>query len=50
VILTPVARNLDPLMYPFAKARERVRALNTARNVRETLLASLEGILMVSMG
>jgi DDB1- and CUL4-associated factor 13 len=43
---TPVARNLDPLMHPFAKARERVRALNAAKIERmfaKPFLASLEG-------
>jgi len=28
---TPTSRNLNPLMHPFAKARERTRALNAAK-------------------
>ena len=28
---TPISRNLNPLMHPFAKARERTRALNAAK-------------------
>ncbi|KAF8186334.1 WD40 repeat-like protein [Pholiota molesta] len=28
---TPVSRNLNPLMHPFARARERTRALNAAK-------------------
>lgn len=28
---TPKSRNLDPLMHPFARARERTRALNAAK-------------------
>lgn len=28
---TPTSRNLNPLMHPFAKARERIRALNAAK-------------------
>jgi WD repeat and SOF domain-containing protein 1 len=43
---TPVSRNLDPLAHPFAKARERTRALNAAKMERmfaKPFLASLEG-------
>jgi DDB1- and CUL4-associated factor 13 len=42
----PVSRNLDPLMHPFAKARERTRALNAAKMERifaKPFIASLEG-------
>lgn len=28
---TPTSRNLNPLMHPFARARERTRALNAAK-------------------
>jgi DDB1- and CUL4-associated factor 13 len=28
---TPTSRNLNPLMHPFARARERIRALNAAK-------------------
>ncbi len=28
---TPTSRNLDPLMHPFSRARERTRALNAAK-------------------
>ena len=28
---TPTSRNLDPLMHPFARARERTRAVNAAK-------------------
>lgn len=28
---TPIQRNLNPSMHPFAKARERTRALNAAK-------------------
>ncbi|KAF9038269.1 WD40 repeat-like protein [Hymenopellis radicata] len=43
---TPMARNLDPLMHPFARARERTRALNAAKMDRmfaKPFIASLEG-------
>lgn len=42
----PVSRNLDPLMHPLAKARERTRALNAAKVERmfaKPFIASLEG-------
>lgn len=43
---TPTSRNLDPLMHPFSRARERNRALNAAKMERifsKPFLASLEG-------
>ncbi|KAJ7176558.1 WD40 repeat-like protein [Mycena filopes] len=43
---TPTSRNLDPLMHPFARARERTRALNAAKMDRmfaKPFIASLEG-------
>ncbi|KAI0089399.1 WD40 repeat-like protein [Irpex rosettiformis] len=43
---TPTSRNLDPLMHPFAKARERTRALNAAKMERifaKPFVAALEG-------
>ncbi|KAL1758714.1 WD40 repeat-like protein, partial [Schizophyllum commune] len=43
---TPTSRNLDPLLHPFAKARERTRALNAAKMDRifaKPFVASLEG-------
>ncbi|KAI0046811.1 WD40 repeat-like protein [Auriscalpium vulgare] len=43
---TPTHRNLDPLLHPFARARERTRALNAAKMERmfaKPFLASLEG-------
>ncbi|KAG7446516.1 WD40 repeat-like protein [Guyanagaster necrorhizus] len=43
---TPVSRNLDPLMHPFSRARERTRALNAAKMERmfaKPFVASLEG-------
>ncbi|KAH9928001.1 WD40 repeat-like protein [Epithele typhae] len=43
---TPTSRNLDPLMHPFARARERTRALNAAKMERmfaKPFVASLEG-------
>ncbi|CAK5274794.1 unnamed protein product [Mycena citricolor] len=43
---TPVSRNLDPLMHPFSRARERTRALNAAKMDRmfaKPFVASLEG-------
>ncbi|KIP10773.1 hypothetical protein PHLGIDRAFT_33686 [Phlebiopsis gigantea 11061_1 CR5-6] len=43
---TPTQRNLDPLMHPFAKARERTRALNAAKIERifaKPFVAALEG-------
>ncbi|KDQ06192.1 hypothetical protein BOTBODRAFT_121821, partial [Botryobasidium botryosum FD-172 SS1] len=42
----PVSRNLDPLMHPFARARERTRALNAAKIERmfaKPFIGSLEG-------
>lgn len=44
--VTPTSRNLDPLMHPFAKARERNRALVAVKMERmfaKPFLASLEG-------
>ncbi|RPD61737.1 WD40 repeat-like protein [Lentinus tigrinus ALCF2SS1-7] len=43
---TPTSRNLDPLMHPFARARERTRALNAAKMERmfaKPFVAALEG-------
>ena len=43
---TPTSRNLNPLMHPFARARERTRALNAAKIERifaKPFVASLEG-------
>lgn len=43
---TPTSRNLDPLMHPFARARERIRALNAAKMERmfaKPFIDSLEG-------
>ncbi|KJA23813.1 hypothetical protein HYPSUDRAFT_39294 [Hypholoma sublateritium FD-334 SS-4] len=43
---TPTSRNLNPLMHPFARARERTRALNAAKMDRmfaKPFIASLEG-------
>ena len=43
---TPVSRNLDPLMHPFARARERTRALNAVKMERmfaKPFVAALEG-------
>ncbi|KAI0701839.1 WD40 repeat-like protein [Cytidiella melzeri] len=43
---TPTSRNLNPLMHPFAKARERTRALNAAKMERifsKPFVAALEG-------
>ncbi|KAF4613062.1 hypothetical protein D9613_011063 [Agrocybe pediades] len=43
---TPMSRNLNPLMHPFARARERTRALNAAKMDRmfaKPFVASLEG-------
>jgi len=43
---TPTSRNLNPLMHPFARARERTRALNAAKIERifaNPFVASLEG-------
>jgi WD repeat and SOF domain-containing protein 1 len=31
---TPLSRNLDPLQHPFARARERTRAVNAAKLAR----------------
>ena len=42
----PTSRNLNPLMHPFARARERIRALNAAKMDRmfaKPFIASLEG-------
>ena len=43
---TPITRNLDPLAHPFARARERTRALNAAKIERmfaKPFVSSLEG-------
>ncbi|QRV98814.1 U3 small nucleolar RNA-associated protein [Ceratobasidium sp. AG-Ba] len=43
---TPITRNLDPLAHPFARARERTRALNAAKIEKmfsKPFVASLEG-------
>ncbi|CAL1710018.1 unnamed protein product [Somion occarium] len=43
---TPTSRNLDPLMHPFARARERTRALNAVKMERifaKPFIAALEG-------
>ncbi|OCH94616.1 WD40 repeat-like protein [Obba rivulosa] len=43
---TPTSRNLDPLMHPFARSRERMRALNAAKMERmfaKPFIAALEG-------
>ncbi|KIY49703.1 WD40 repeat-like protein [Fistulina hepatica ATCC 64428] len=43
---TPTSRNLDPLMHPFARARERTRALNAVKMERmfaKPFVASLDG-------
>ena len=43
---TPTSRNLDPLQHPFARARERMRALNAAKMERifaKPFVAALEG-------
>ncbi|KAF8234954.1 WD40 repeat-like protein [Tricholoma matsutake] len=43
---TPTSRNLDPLMHPFSRARERIRALNAAKIDRifaKPFVASLDG-------
>ncbi|KAH8833746.1 WD40 repeat-like protein [Flagelloscypha sp. PMI_526] len=43
---TPTSRNLDPLMHPFARARERTRALNAAKMDRifaKPFVGALEG-------
>lgn len=43
---TPTSRNLDPLQHPFAKARERTRALNAAKIERifaKPFMAAFEG-------
>ncbi|KAL0946283.1 hypothetical protein HGRIS_012534 [Hohenbuehelia grisea] len=42
----PTSRNLDPLMHPFARARERTRAVNAAKLDRifaKPFVAALEG-------
>ncbi|KAH9024961.1 WD40 repeat-like protein [Lactarius hengduanensis] len=43
---TPTHRNLDPLLHPFSRARERIRALNAAKMERifsKPFIAALEG-------
>lgn len=43
---TPTHRNLDPLHHPFARARERIRALNAAKMERmfsKPFVAAFEG-------
>ncbi|KAL4065927.1 WD40 repeat-like protein [Scleroderma citrinum] len=43
---TPTSRNLDPLMHPFSRSRERMRALNAAKMERmfaKPFIAALEG-------
>ncbi|TDL27849.1 WD40 repeat-like protein [Rickenella mellea] len=43
---TPTSRNLDPKMHPFARARERIRALNATKMERmfsKPFVASLDG-------
>ena len=43
---TPVSRNLEPALHPFAKPREYTRALNAAKIDRmfaKPFVASLEG-------
>ncbi|KAF8576049.1 WD40 repeat-like protein, partial [Ramaria rubella] len=43
---TPISRNLNPLMHPFSRARERNRALNAAKMERifsKPFVGSLEG-------
>lgn len=43
---TPVSRNLNPIMHPFARSRERIRALNAAKMERmfaKPFVDSLEG-------
>lgn len=43
---TPQSRNLDSLMHPFARARERTRALNAVKMDRmfaKPFVAALEG-------
>ncbi|KAI0297021.1 WD40 repeat-like protein [Multifurca ochricompacta] len=43
---TPTHRNLDPLQHPFARARERIRALNAAKMERmfsKPFITALEG-------
>ena len=43
---TPVTRNLDPSMHPFARARERIRALNAVKMERmfsKPFVANLDG-------
>jgi DDB1- and CUL4-associated factor 13 len=42
----PKSRNLDPLMHPFARSRERIRAVNAVKMERmfaKPFVASLEG-------
>ena len=42
----PTQRNLDPNMHPFARARERMRALNAAKMERmfaKPFVAALDG-------
>ncbi|KDQ56695.1 hypothetical protein JAAARDRAFT_36189 [Jaapia argillacea MUCL 33604] len=43
---TPTSRNLDPLLHPFARARERTRALNAAKLEKlfaKPFVSALEG-------
>jgi hypothetical protein len=43
---TPTSRNLDPLQHPFARARERTRAVNAAKMERmfaKPFVGSIEG-------
>lgn len=43
---TPVSRNLNPLVHPFSRARERTRALNAAKMDRmfaKPFVDALEG-------
>jgi WD repeat and SOF domain-containing protein 1 len=43
---TPTSRNLDPLMHPFSRARERNRALNASKMDRlfaKPFVGALEG-------
>lgn len=42
----PVSRNLDPLLHPFSRPRERIRALNAAKLDRlfaKPFIQSLDG-------
>jgi hypothetical protein len=43
---TPTSRNLDPMQHPFARARERIRAVNAAKMERmfaKPFVGALEG-------